>query len=572
LGAAQSAVAYRKTALAKKKPLAYFSAPMSDPMHKTALQVSALSVLPAGFHSLDGARKVDAILGLDDPQAFIQSLAADDLYLLVVDIGATDCSDLLALSTPAQRNAFIDLDCWRGDELDTESFDEWLDLFSDVSHDVAIGSIGALDHEFVVAYLLMHVLIIFDRLDVDDIHQYEAYHAIQYTPDMEYALVIKPSVAEEAQQRVKRLVKLIYRRDHELARSLIITARVGLRTENEEIAYRFRKGRLADLGFPGPDEAHVLYAAIRLDALKTQLADQIKPAINVEGERLSLALVRGQDKDSFLTHCLADMQDKDRFVRDFAMCFNRAVVGTPEGIMLRDLKRLKRIGRRVHCTISVGLEHLADGDVARGVSILESAWCLQLFQAGHSLAVELARRARQLHARSEGLFDATTERVVAALLQTPQPRFVDAKGLFAPFASLADLAATDAILQSAESMVDLFESAFGFSLERMRAHEFHGLTEDDRLFINFEILANTLLAHMAADGAPSFEPLTTAQLAKARNQLTELDKLATGLASNLTHPQAAEVLAGAAAALTAGLAHEDLDPAYLSGVVLLSSE
>ncbi len=537
------------------------------------LRVSALSRLPGAFHALSGARKVDAILSLEDPAGFVQSLAADELYLLVTDIGIVDTMELIAMSTTAQRRSFIDIDAWRGDELAPEALDEWLDVFADASNDLVMDTVGGLDPELIVAYLLTHTHELLDRTQEDEVVQYQSAWDLVWTPDREFVLVLPGGLDQEITSRIRRMLELLYRRDYIEARALLFSARTGLRLEQEELAYRFRRGRLADLGFADREEAHALWAPIPLDALRAQLDSQVPPQIYAEGERLSHALVRVGSRPAFLNDCLAGLERPDRFVQDFALCFNRAVVASPEGIVLKNSKRLDDIARRLHATISLALEHLADGDPDRGASLLDRAWCTQLHQAGHALAVERARRARAIEQRAEGLLDTITAKVVAGLLMTPTPRRWDpATDAYHAFETRAHLTDTDAVLARAEALIGLFEDKLGFSLEAYRSHEFAGLAEDDRLFIDFDVLTRTLLAHVAAGGAPSFEPLSAAQLDALAAAVGSLGTTAASLAAQLGGGAATPAFETAALRLQEALVAPSDDPMtrrVLSTLVLI---
>src|SRR5262249_13908119 len=74
---------------------------------------------------------------------------------------------------------------------------------------------------------------------------------------------------DEAQRHVHELLDELYRADADLARHTIMAARSEPSAELEEMAYRWRKGRMADLGYvdffeapppphpPPPPPAHV---------------------------------------------------------------------------------------------------------------------------------------------------------------------------------------------------------------------------------------------------------------------------------------------------------------------------
>ena len=441
----------------------------------TARRSGALAQLPPNFHELSGAKKVDAILDIADCGDFVAALAPDEFYLLVTDIGREDSSDLLMLSTTEQRQALLDIDCWRSSELDLGLFDEWLDVLAAASIDVLVDTVKGLDPELVVTYLMSNVHAIFNRMEEMEIEQYESNWDLHWTPDLDFVLVLGVGAADdETFAHLKRMVDLIYRIDLPFARALMFSCKAGFLIEAEELAFQFREGRLADMGFPAPEDAHALYANIRVDAVKAQLEEQTVLKFHEDHERLDWALVRSVRRDgSFLTRCVELMSQPDRFATDFAHCVNRAVVASPEGVVMRDTSRIQRIAANVHATLSLALEFLADGDEATGQGLLDRAWCLQLFQVGHALAVRRAVRARKLRERAHGMFDAATEQTLTGLLSVPQPRRFDGNN-FVPFSLVSELQAVDAVLDKAERVADVFERDLGFTIARLDSHDFAG--------------------------------------------------------------------------------------------------
>lgn len=467
--------------------------------------------LPERFLELSGARKIDALLSVENPQELVRSFAADELYLLIHDIGLTDCTAVVAMTSLDQRQALIDLDCWLGDTFEVEDFHRWLDVIKDGSLDNLSETIGNVDPELLVNYILLHTTAIFDRGQEDDILAFQDYGALFYTPDREFALGMPPR-GEESAPRLNFVLDQLYRFDPNLARNILRSAKGDLRIEAEESAYQFRTQRLCDLGFPPPDEAHILYAPIQIEALKASLDRSEKPHFITDQTPVGWALARSNNAGPFLDQCLEKLDDTDRFVREFTLCVNRAVVASPAGIALRNLDRVSSITRSVHATISLGLEHLAEGDPIHGHAILHKAWLVNLFQVGHAQTMLLTKRARHLEKRGQTLFDDKVRNLLTALACRPQPRFRMEAGSWIPFTSRADLAEADSILARGEQICDIFEQSFGFSMERFQTHEFSGIPEAQRPLISFDVLARTLVAHLICEGKPSFEPLSTQQL------------------------------------------------------------
>ena len=510
---------------------------------------NALDRLPPDFHELPRAQKLDALLSQDDAAGLIRALPAYELLLVVRDIGLSDCTDVVAMTSTSQRISFIDLDCWNGEELDVGTFDYWLDLLRIASLPALVDTLGNLDPEMLADYLLQHVHYVLDRSQEDEILAAEQMAPVVYSPDQQFVLVLnvlEDQGGEERIARIRSLLDLLYRHDEDAARALLMLTRSGLRIENEELAYRFRQARLSDLGFPATDEAHILYAPIRLDAVKSQLSQRV-PSPDHELP-LGWALVRARTGD-FLERCLAGAADRAGFMHDFGLAVNRAVVAARAQSSLRNPDRIVDIARHVRATVSIGLEHLSDADPERGAELLQRSWVVQLFQVGHALMVERARRARELHVRAGTLLGEPLESLITGLLYRPQPLYTEQPGeLPRQLTSLDELGIIDKLLAEGEAQVAVFEEAFGFSLERFREHAFEGLPEHAWSSITFQTLARTLLAHVAIGGSPSFEALEPDMADTLRQRLDEVPRAAETLGAQLG-ATARAVLAEAAASL-----------------------
>jgi len=365
-----------------------------------------------------------------------------------------------------------------------------------------------LDPELLVNYLLLNTHMIFDRSEEDDILAYQSQGDIIYSPDREYAIGIPPQTRDSV-DRLAFVIDQMYRYDQDNARNILRTAKADLRIEAEEMAWRFRTKRLCDLGFPEPEEAHTLYAPIRVQELLASL-EQDKPRQYAEPEiPLGWSLAKAKNAGEFLDQCYHALDDTTRFVQQFVLCVNRAIVASPEGIALRNLNRVNTITKDVHATISLGLEHLAKGDISTGKAILERVEFVHLFQVGHGLTRVLADRAKKLKQRGGELFDEETTQLIAALGCRPQPKMGMSQGQWIPFRNCAEIAQVSQVLTRTETLCDVFENSFGFTLDRFEKHVFQTIPESQRPMIDFQTLGRTLVAHIALEHAPSFEPLET---------------------------------------------------------------
>ena len=129
--------------------------------------------LPERFFELSGSKQIDALLTVDKPRELIQSLPSEELYFLIHEIGPQDCTDIISMSSSKQRKAFIDLDCWWGDTFDVSDFHRWLDIIKASSIHSVTETVGTLDPELLVNYILLNTHMIFDRSEEDDIQAYQ---------------------------------------------------------------------------------------------------------------------------------------------------------------------------------------------------------------------------------------------------------------------------------------------------------------------------------------------------------------------------------------------------------------
>ena len=163
-------------------------------MHPDIIRARALRQLPDNFQRLSGSAKVNAILDLSDPESFIRKLAPDSLYLLLREIGVEDCLDLIPMTTSEQRQAFVDLDVWRGAELDTAELDAWLAILSAAGGEqLVVDTVSDLDPELLVDYILNHAVIVLDRTEEDEIEAYEQHYIHLRTPDQDFVIVLPPT-------------------------------------------------------------------------------------------------------------------------------------------------------------------------------------------------------------------------------------------------------------------------------------------------------------------------------------------------------------------------------------------
>src|SRR5687768_18603904 len=106
------------------------------------------------------------------------------------------------------------------------------------------------------------------------------------TPDRFFLLELKGD--EDTQRTTQRIVEDLYRADADLARHTIMAARSEPPAELEEMSYRWRSSRLADLGYVDFYEALDLFRP--LDADKVAIGEGSQDRIVEEPSKLPVVV------------------------------------------------------------------------------------------------------------------------------------------------------------------------------------------------------------------------------------------------------------------------------------------
>lgn len=102
---------------------------------------------------------------VDTPQLarLIPRLPPDTLHRLITHCGLEDCAELVAVVSPAQLNAVLDIDLWRSkraghdEQLDPERFGTWLEVLLETGSDRAAHTLAQLETAVVTAGFAAHI-------------------------------------------------------------------------------------------------------------------------------------------------------------------------------------------------------------------------------------------------------------------------------------------------------------------------------------------------------------------------------------------------------------------------------
>ncbi len=470
--------------------------PPSGPLARLRAQLAG----PRGY------RRIDALLSTDDAPASVAALSPNEVYELVHEVGFEDAQPLIELATPQQIQGCFDLDGWQKDQLDVVSLKPWLAALIEAGFE-KVGQVwGSLDAELRTLILQRNV-IVYDTTQNEGPEE-DNDEPIFPTPDRFFLLELKGD--DHTQKLIMSLVEDLYRADPDLARHTIMAARSEPPPELEEMSYRWRSGRLADLGYVDFYEALDLFRPLTPDQVHIGEGSQDKPL--EEGEtRLPVVVAEEVIGRSFLARAIAAIDDPaeaERLEQALMVLVNRVLAagrakpGQPEV--------LRRGALYATATLSLGLETVARSDLDRATQALHSIALSRLFRVGYTVTQKLAKLATALAPRS-ATAGSPAQELVAALC-SPRPLFSRAadeppvQGM-RPFESQADLRRAGEILSGLTIRIALVES-LGVNVIAM------GQAPEPRPELDDHI--RTALARAVIAGELRGEALTQAELSQLR--------------------------------------------------------
>ncbi|MGZ3428715.1 MAG: DUF6178 family protein, partial [Polyangia bacterium] len=365
-----------------------------------------------------------------------------------------DAEDLLALTTPAQVQGFVDLDAWERDHLDETRVNAWIEALSDAGYEKLGAVVADLDPEL-MALWLQRQAVIYD-LTIEDPPE-EAQGHFFPTPDRFYLLDIL--VGGEEGKALERILDWFYRYDLELGHRIIMGAKWELGSDLEEHAWRWRQGRMADLGYVDFYEALSIYRWLDPTTVKIDEGTVVAPPPETPTE-LPAVMAGSLDEAGFFGKALGTLPsdaDVERLHATLVLLINKAMAA--DLVDPGDVDHGKDALARAVATLGLGLEYLSRGDVARAGQALVTVALERIFRLGFSLTLQVKSLADTLVKGGVNPIEleAPWDDVMRALRQRrpAYPRALDdpPAGGVRHFATLADVARAAAALERIAQMV-----------------------------------------------------------------------------------------------------------------------
>jgi hypothetical protein len=396
-----------------------------------------------------GAEKVDFLLALPDAEEVVQALAPDEFALLVAEVGLNDAPELVALASPRQLQATVDLDAWHDGELDGMTVGHWLQVALEAGGDTAARWVAAQEDALLALYLAQTLLVI--PREVDEAPEIPEGREVFDSPDGTLVLAARPDDPQLASARA--LVDLLFEEGVERGRTVLHALRWELPAQLADDVLRLRHARLQEMGFADRDEArtelyvfedpHATLAAWQARWRGTAgTTPGLQPYLAAADDgKLGLALAE-PPAGGLLAQAMAQLTTEERARLHDALVRLTYQVQSARADKPTDLEVLPRWARHTLTTLTLGLAAAAEEDVAYASVLLRVTPVAALFRVGHGLRVIEHHRARRLRQRLGGdaglaRLQPDEQRLVRALL-LPMPEVADTDDPLPALRAVAD--------------------------------------------------------------------------------------------------------------------------------------
>lgn len=516
-----------------------------------------------------GSQKYNLLLEAHDGEALVAEMAAQELFLLIKEIGREDVGELIAWATTEQFTTFLDLDIWQADQLDPTAMLHWLQLLLDAGEEKVLQAAHQLDFELLVLMVKKFVNISRGPEDASEDDQ-GGQPASGY--EVEYLDV-------EGGKVVGAFLDVLYRLDPQLTHNLLRTVRWEQNSLLEEEVFQGRCRRLEEFGFVDPVAAQEIFSW--LDPATFNPADFRKDALPLpsDGAVPPGFLLTATTPQDLLAEVLAQGLSQEggwelSYLLNAVMSADRVEVGDPE--------QVQAALAQVYRCLNLALEHLCGSDGAAAIELFEHTYLKTLFRLGFSLTLQLQRQAKPLRTSPLAPYFDTRGRALLEALNGRKPQFyaglenADLSGT-RPFKTLQDLRLATLAIQRLELQVALFTEDLSFSLAAPADIDLTGCAPAQAEELKISDLFLTALANRLLERPFLPQPIPVAELARlhelvcADGRLGEELRQETALWLESLRPGGgdfAEECLAIWAEEFCPLSPQNLDPRYLPGLII----
>lgn len=421
----------------------------------------------------------------DDAAQLIEALPVQSFVKVARKLREEQRLDLLLPYASAEQiTGIFDLDAWQRDRLSTPRAREWLDRIVDAynSSDVERGRLVRLLHDTDPEMWLLanSAATAIADLEPGDDEQREAVLddmsalVTWETPDGNFIVGVPDN---ELGRMTLRVLSAVYDDNLVEGNKLISAIKWSLHNEVEEDLLRWRKGRLADLGFPEWDEAMRLFAPLARDVVTGRASDGEDPRAHVPERFTALPPAQLGATQDMLRRVMQRLDDAeyDLRLREFLLLANELMAA--QRFEPGDEALQERAVAQAQATLNLACELLLageahedpDGYIAERIA---AVGLRKLFRFGYGPLAKLRKAALELHragqvslAKIGSLLDRPWGPALATLSRWYPELPLDGKQASRPLRSVADVARATALIGEAGALAQLCFGLSGFAVD-----------------------------------------------------------------------------------------------------------
>ena len=317
---------------------------------------------------------------LPAPEEVIPRLPEAELCFTVKAVGLADAAWILEHASAEQVIAAVDLDAWHEHAPDLARLNEWLEVLSRTERTALARALRALDAELLIL-LLMSRIAVWQRPSGDD--SWEPPAGSQTLEGQFYyaALSEKDDLAA-----VTAALRCLFEEDYWTYFRTMQGVVWELESDTQEWAYRWRKGRLEDLGFPSLDEAMSLYRFLRPEE-RGRITDSERP-LDIAAWHLPVwvpGLPERADGVHRIFRAFALLDDEERRACFYAFVAVVNKLAVADRMPLSDSETTPRAIEKAARLIDLGLKHVAEKNALDDVEVVRRVTLERLFRVGANL-------------------------------------------------------------------------------------------------------------------------------------------------------------------------------------------
>jgi hypothetical protein len=439
-------------------------------------KITALWVERRRILSLPAKQAMDAIIDSPDGLAIVHSMADQDFYLLVNEIGPDDALELLSLASNRQWEYILDMEAWDREEIVGLPVIKWFNLLMQADEERFVSWMTTEKTDFLELFLSYHIESGLRAHDQDsseigdDFFTFDDVHYFRFIRRDVPGSVTGKQDTTLRDEVLLQLLRKVADKDHRTFQALLYYTASVLPAEAEEEAYRLRNVRMAEMGLLPFDEAIGIYQPVRsgkpLPKKKAgnQVVDTGVPVPVTPSGLLAPETVFS--RALFLidsSEALLGLQG------EFAALCNRLAVA--DQLPVKGKRDLAYIVRKACGYLHIGLSEItgqALPDGAGAASILTTRFLSDIFRIGYSRVMTVKSRAdkwyRNSWSRRKNLpvsFWGEARQGMLGGLLVKRPLFCDIRkdGLFREFESPEDVATAETTLEQIMALDTLLSLA-----------------------------------------------------------------------------------------------------------------